>query len=283
VHFDSSSTHARVDKVAKSEALAKAARKSIVGMTHKAKAAHTGSSLSVVDILSVLYLRAFENNTLSSHSRDNVVVSKGHASAAVYSVLAHVGYFPVNWLDSFCLDGSRLGGHVNHYEVPGVDLSTGSLGHGLPFAAGKALASKLSGTGGAFFVVLSDGECGEGSVWESALFANQHKLGNLVVLIDRNRLQSLKSTEETLALDPLDKKWEAFGWEVCTVNGHDHEALWEVIEDLCSNPNGGPKLIVCETTKGFGVSFMENSVLWHYKSPSDSELKESLAEIESRF
>jgi transketolase len=267
----------------KSVKIAKASRKSIVSMTCKARASHTASSLSVIDMLSVIYTMASASQQENPLDNDLVVVSKGHASAATYSALAHSGYFPTQWLDDFCTDGSPLGGHVNHHGVPGVELSTGSLGHGLSFAAGRALGNKLSGSQQRVFVVLSDGECNEGSVWEAALFANHHHLNNLVVLIDRNRLQSLKSTEETLALDPLDLKWSSFGWDTYTVNGHSHSELWNVLEPSQNIHSSKPKLVVCETVKGFGVSFMENSVAWHYKSPSTSEVEQAHLEIERRF
>lgn len=267
----------------RSELVAKNCRKSIVSMTSKAGASHTASSLSVIDILSVLYVRSLSSGLGREEDRDVVVVSKGHASAATYAALAHTGYFPIDWLQSFCLDGSNLGGHVNHFGVPGVELSTGSLGHGLSFAAGRALGNKLLGTDQMVFVVMSDGECNEGSVWEAALFANHHALDNLIVLIDRNRLQSLKSTEDTLALDPLDKKWASFGWEARTIDGHSHPEIWRSIEALVTSGAGGPKVIICETTKGFGVSFMENSVAWHYLSPSALDVEMAHSEIERRF
>ena len=252
-------------------------------MTSNARASHTASSLSVIDILSVIYVRAFSSGLEGSRDPDVVVVSKGHASAATYAALAHTGYFPIDWLEKFCVDGSNLGGHVNHFGVPGVELSTGSLGHGLSFASGRALGNKLSGSDQLVFVVMSDGECDEGSVWEAALFANHHSLGNLIVLIDRNRLQSLQSTEDTLALDPLDEKWTAFGWEAFSIDGHDHSEIWKSVESAISSGSNRPKVIICETTKGYGVSFMENSVAWHYKSPSVPELEKALFEIERRF
>jgi len=267
----------------KSELVAKASRKSIVSMTHNAGASHTASSLSVIDILSVVYVRSLAIELGGAQDRDVVVVSKGHASAATYAALAHSGYFPIDWLQGFCVDGSNLGGHVNHHGVPGVELSTGSLGHGLSFSAGMALGNKLSGRDQIVFVVMSDGECNEGSVWEAALFANHHHLENLIVLIDRNRLQSLKSTEDTLALDPLDQKWASFGWEVKIIDGHNHTEIWKSIEDAVKRVSGAPKVLICETTKGYGVSFMENSVAWHYKSPSAIELEMAHEEIESRF
>lgn len=268
---------------AKSESVAKASRKSIVSMTHNAGASHTASSLSVIDILSVVYVRSLSIGLGGEEDRDVVVVSKGHASAATYAALAHSGYFPIDWLKSFCVDGSNLGGHVNHFGVPGVELSTGSLGHGLSYAAGRALGNKLAGRDQIVFVVMSDGECNEGSVWEAVLFANHHALENLIVLIDRNRLQSLKSTEDTLALDPLDKKWDSFGWETQTINGHSHPEIWSSIEAVVTSVSGAPKVIICETIKGYGVSFMENSVAWHYKSPSALEVEMSHLEIERRF
>jgi transketolase len=261
-----------------SESLAQKARVSTIRMTAEASAAHVGSSLSVIDILSVLYHETRIENVKRDNSKSLIFVSKGHAAAGTYAVMAHSGCFPLEWLDSYCKNDSPLIGHVNKRGVPGVNHSTGSLGHALPFAAGKALAAKIQGEQTRFFVVLSDGECDEGSNWEAALVASHLVLKNLTILIDRNRLQSLKSTEDTVALEPFADKWKAFGWSVDVVNGHDHGSIrTAVFGDYEIRTT--PKVVICETTKGHGVSFMENSVLWHYKPPSGEFLSLALEEL----
>ena len=264
--------------ISTSELLAQKSRVSTIKMTAQANAAHVGSSLSVIDILSVLYFDALVAERKSHNGESFIFVSKGHAAAGTYSVMAHSGCFPTEWLETYCKNDSPLIGHVNKHRVPGVNHSTGSLGHALPFAAGKALASKIEGKNSRFFVVLSDGECDEGSNWEAALVASHLGLTNLTILIDRNRLQSLKSTEETVALEPFADKWRAFGWSVEVVNGHDHDSIrTSVFRDYEGLTT--PKVVVCETTKGYGVSFMENSVMWHYKPPSGDFLSLALAEL----
>jgi transketolase len=247
-------------------------------MTHEAKASHVGSALSVVDILAVLYsdIAKIDSNQTGAADRDIVIVSKGHAAAALYSILAFRGFFPYEWLRRYCSDGAELSGHVTSAYIPGVELSTGSLGHGLPYAIGIQMSRKNSGVAGRSFVVMSDGECDEGTTWESALIANHHNLDSLVVIIDRNGIQSMGSTEETLALEPFDSKWKAFGWNVYTVNGHDH---LELIEKLKLPVNGKPTCIIANTIKGNGVDFMENQVLWHYRPPSDDDLDNALRQI----
>lgn len=251
--------------------LAKLSRISAVQMVSRAKAAHIGSSLSVIDILAVLYAGGAKVDPKSPNApeRDVVIMSKGHAASALYSVLANVGFFNVQLLERYCLDGSPLNGHVTSHGVPGVEFSTGSLGHGLPFGVGVALSSRA--TDRRVFVILSDGECDEGSNWEAALVAAHYSLRNLVVLIDRNGLQSLGSTEATIRLEPLASKWSSFGWNTVEVDGHDHASLRMAIDQTRTNQI--PSAIICRTTKGKGVPFMEDSVLWHYKSPSHEELR----------
>jgi transketolase len=248
-------------------ALAKISRISALKMVNAIKAAHIGSSLSVIDILSVIYCDVMRKN-------DVVIVSKGHAAAGTYAVLAHSGVLSTDQLENFGKNGSTLGGHVTHSQNAGVRLSTGSLGHGLPYGLGIALAQNRRGIGERTFVVISDGECDEGTTWESALIAQQFALKNLVVIIDRNRIQSLAGTEETLKLEPLADKWVAFNWNVVVVDGHNHKELVKAFEIT-----DGPLLIIANTTKGKGVSFMEDSVLWHYRSPSDEDLRVAIAEL----
>ncbi len=258
------------------EDLALSARREIITMTSAAKASHVGSALSVVDILSVLYAEAANINpeTKQAADRDIVILSKGHAASALYSVLSLQGFFPNEWLQRYCENDAPLGGHVTFKGVPGVELSTGSLGHGLPYGLGIAMARKMSGVSGRVFVVMSDGECDEGTTWESAMIANHHSLDNLIVIIDRNRLQSLTSTEETLKLEPFEDKWRAFGWETRVEDGHDHKALSKALMKSVH-----PICVIAETIKGKGVDFMENSVLWHYKSPTDDDVKIALSQL----
>jgi len=248
-------------------------------MCGHAKAAHIGSSLSVIDILAVLYSGAanINPNMVDYPDRDIVIVSKGHAAAATYAVLGHAGYFPLEWLDEYCSDGGSLGGHVTKGRVPGVELSTGSLGHGLPFATGIAIARSRQGKPGRIFVVMSDGECDEGSNWEAALLAGHHRLGNLTVLIDRNGVQSLADTEQTVRLEPLAEKWTAFGWSVHDVDGHNHAEIRAALKRAKNEAQ--PTVLICRTVKGKGVSFMEDQILWHYRPPSESELIAALSEL----
>lgn len=259
--------------------VARESRKSVVSMTHRAKAAHTGSSLSVVDILSCIYIK-FMNPRSSAKDRNHVFVSKGHAAAGTYAVMAHSGQFDTSLLDSYGQNGSALGGHVTKNQSTGVELSTGSLGHALPYAAGVALAHRTRNQNNKVLVVLSDGECDEGSNWEAALVAGHLKLSNLIVCIDRNYLQSMKSTEETIALEPLDKKWESFGWTVLNVDGHNHSELAQALDKASTNLSG-PSVLICRTVKGKGVSFMENEVVWHYRPPSEADVRRAHNEIDS--
>jgi transketolase len=264
--------------ISSTEDIALKARRSVLEMVHRANSSHVGSSLSVVDILSVLYggVANVSATNLHDRERDLVIVSKGHAAAATYAVLAEVGILPLEWLKTYSADGAVLGGHVTSHGVPGVELSTGSLGHGLPFALGVAIAASRAGSSRKSFVVMSDGECDEGTTWESAMLAAHHRLGNLVVIIDRNGIQSLGSTESTVQLEPFAEKWRAFRWDVYEVDGHDHEALRDALN---SPPTAAPRVIIASTVKGKGVSFMENTVLWHYRSPNDGEFAAAMEEL----
>lgn len=259
--------------------LAFRARREILKMTSAAGASHVGSALSVVDILATLYSGSanISKESAAELDRDIVILSKGHSAAALYAILSLTDFFPQEWLESYCKNGAQLGGHVTSKRVPGIELSTGSLGHGLPYGAGIALSRKRSSTLGRIFVILSDGECDEGTTWESALIANHHDLDNLLVVIDRNGIQSLASTEATLQLEPLAEKWKSFGWNVLVCNGHNFQELNEVFKKKAK----GPTCIIANTTKGNGVSFMENSVLWHYRSPGSEELSQALRELEN--
>ena len=252
-----------------------------VRMTSLGNSSHIGSVLSISDIISVLYggILNVRPNQPDWPDRDRFILSKGHAGAGVYATLAECGFMSIDILDMHCQDGSNLSGHVSHKGVAGVEFSTGSLGHGLGVATGMALAGKKSAVPWNVFCLLSDGECDEGSNWEAILFASHHKLDNLIATVDYNKIQSLKSTEETLGLEPFRAKWESFGWHVIEVDGHDHRQLKSVYAEAQSHTNN-PVCIIAHTTKGKGISFMENSVLWHYRSPQGEEFEKALKELE---
>ncbi|MEM8981978.1 MAG: transketolase [Pseudomonadota bacterium] len=261
--------------------LAHKIRTSVVRMTHLGKSSHVGSALSIADIVAVLYgavLRVDPGEPANS-DRDRFILSKGHAGAAVYAALAHTGFFPEKTLDQHYQDGSILSGHVSHKGVPGVELSTGSLGHGLGVAVGMAKALTMLGGEQRVFCLLSDGECDEGSNWEAALFAAHHTLKNLTAIIDYNKIQSLDTVSDTLGLEPFVDKWRAFGWNVEEADGHDCAALRAVLEPPSASGNA-PTCIICHTTKGKGVSFMENSVLWHYRTPQGEEYEAAMGELD---
>jgi len=248
-------------------------------MTHLGKSSHVAAGLSMADIVATLYARVLRVRPEEPEwpGRDRFILSKGHAGACVYAALAECGFFPTEWLRTHYQDGSLLSGHVSHKGIPGVELSTGSLGHGLGVGAGMALSAKLDSENWRVFVLLSDGECDEGSNWEAILFAAHHRLDNLVAIVDYNKIQSLKPVPETLGLEPFAEKWTSFGWNVCECDGHDVAALEKAL-----NPagNGRPTVVIAHTTKGKGISFMENSVLWHYRTPQGEEYEAAVAELE---
>jgi len=262
-----------------SEKLALRIRKHAVRMTHIGKSSHVASVLSIADIMAVLYGKVLRKNPADPRwlERDRFILSKGHAGAGVYAALAETGYFPTDWLEQHCLNGSRLCGHVSHVGIPGVELSTGSLGHGLSVATGMAYAAKLDGKTHRVFVLMSDGECDEGSNWEAALFAAHHRLSNLIAIVDYNKIQSLAPVEDTIRLEPFAEKWKAFGWSVRETNGHDHAGLFECLNSVPGKDV--PTCVIAHTVKGKGVSFMENSVLWHYRTPQGSEYEAAMKEL----
>lgn len=263
------------------KSLARRIRCQALRMVTQAKASHIGSALSIADIMAVLYGRTLRvSPTAPRHSeRDRFILSKGHACVAVYAALAETGFIDRALLDSYGADGSMLMAHISH-KVPGAEFSTGALGHGLPFGTGKALAAKRRGEAWRTVVLTSDGEWGEGSNWEAALFAAHHGLDNLLCIIDYNKLQSLRTVDETLRLEPLHSKFQAFGWAVRELDGHDHGALSHALE-AAPWEAGKPMMLIAHTTKGKGVSFMENQVEWHYRNPTPELLEAALAEIEA--
>ena len=259
--------------------LANEIRRHAITMIAKAKASHIGSSFSMADILSVLYtvILRITPETVAEKTRDRLILSKGHGCAALYATLAAKGFFPLEWLDGFYQNGGKLLGHAT-FGIPGIEFSTGSLGHGLPVSCGFALAGKHDGLDYRVFTILSDGECDEGSNWEAALFAAQHKLDNLVAIIDYNKLQALGFTHDVIDLEPLAEKWGAFGWAVREVDGHDHSALASFLSQV-PFATGKPSCLIAHTIKGKGVSFMENKLVWHSKAPDADELHRALTEL----
>jgi len=262
--------------------LAKRIRSHALIMTHSGRASHIGSILSIVEILAVLYGKTLRVDPANPNwpDRDRFILSKGHAAAGLYATLAEQGFFPKEWLDSHYQDGSRLCGHVSHLGLPGIDVSSGSLGHGLSIAAGMALVSKRDKLPWRVFALLSDGECDEGSTWEPILFAPHHKLDNLVAIVDYNKIQSLAPVSETLGLEPFSQKWQSFGWSVKEVDGHNLDQLSTTFNSIPFEPNK-PSCVIAHTIKGKGISFMESSVLWHYRPPDAAELKKALAELDN--
>jgi transketolase len=267
--------------IKQSEQLANNIRKHALNMTSLGGSSHIASIFSMADILAVLYgsILRYKPKEPKWKDRDRFILSKGHAGAGVYATLAECGFFPIEKLKTHYQDGSDLSGHVSHKGIPGVEFSTGSLGHGLPVASGIALSAKIDNKKHRTFVLLGDGECGEGSNWEAILFAAHHKLDNLVVIVDRNMLQSIYSTEDTLALEPFAEKWKAFGWNVVEIDGHNHEEILDACK-CDSKAINKPLCVIASTVKGKNVSFMENNILWHYRSAQGEEYKAALAELE---
>jgi transketolase len=252
-------------------------RKSIVHMCHYSKSSHVGTCLSMVDILYVLYYKIMHldpsNPTMAG--RDKFILSKGHGGAALYATLAERGYFPKSYLDRYYVDGGLLPGHLDMEAVPGVEVSAGSLGHGLSIGIGMAIANQLDEDKGHIYVLVGDGECNEGSIWEAVMLASTLKLQNLTVIIDYNQLQSFGRTNEVINQENMSERWSSFGWDAIDVDGHHLQA----IEDAFKLPHVGPRAIIAHTVKGKGVSYMENKLEWHYKSPNDEQLALALQEL----
>ena len=257
-------------------------RKSIVRMIGRAKASHIGGALSAADILAALYFRvlSIDPKNPKGEERDIFILSKGHCCSALYAALGERGFFPKEDLGNFCRDGSTMWGHVSRDCVPGAEATTGSLGHGLSIGLGMALAAKLKGMKKKVVVMLSDGECDEGAVWEAALCASQFRLDNLIAIVDYNKIQSLGSVEEVMNLDPLADKWASFGWSVQEIDGHDMENIVEAMEGLPFK-KGAPSVVIAHTIKGRGISFMENKLEWHYKSPTPEQVESAILEIDA--
>jgi transketolase len=263
-----------------SQALARSIRQRTLRMTSAAGSSHIGSMFSIADIVAVLFGKVLRLNPSDPtwSKRDRFILSKGHAGAAVYAALAELGFFDARLLETYCRDGSIYCGHISHYGIPGVEMSTGSLGHGLSVACGLAYSGRLAGRQSRYYVLMSDGECDEGSNWEAILFAGHQKLSRLGAIVDFNKIQSLSSVEETLGLEPLVDKLRSFRWAVEEVDGHDHAALAPALSR--DDPDGRPRCVIAHTVKGKGVSFMENTVLWHYRAARGEEFDRAWAELE---
>lgn len=263
---------------------ANAMRKDIIEMIHEAGSGHPGGSLSCTDILAALYfgdVMTYDPAHPTSDARDRFILAKGHAAPALYAALAEAGFFPKDELKTLRKLGSRLQGHPDSKLLPGVEVSTGSLGQGLSVAAGLAAGLRLKGGDQKVYTVLGDGECEEGQVWEAANFAAAEALGNLVAIVDSNGLQIDGCLCDVCSAGELDEKFAAFGWEVHHVDGHDIDVLIALFASLPCNSTGKPQAIIAKTVKGKGVSFMENQVGWHGKAPDAQQTKQALAELES--
>ncbi|WP_420146404.1 transketolase [Sphingobium sp.] len=259
-------------------------RRRLLKMIVDAGQGHPGGDLSATDIIASLYfdILRFDPAQPTAPGRDRFVMSKGHCTGALYTALAAAGYFPESELDSYLKPESRLNGHPNRTYLPGVETNTGPLGHGLPVAVGIAVAAQIDGADYRVFALTGDGELQEGSMWEAAMFAGHRGLGQLTVIVDRNRLQQGAPTEDTNALEPLADKWRAFGWDVAGVDGHDHAALISTFDAAC-RPRSKPLCIIANTQKGHGVSFMENQAGWHHGVPNADQYAQALAELEAEM
>jgi transketolase len=256
-----------------------ALRRIILEQSKRAAVGHIGSALSVADLVAALYDRVLELRTPGDPERDRFVLSKGHAVLAVYAALAIRGIIPREQLNTYCADGSLLGVHPEHM-LPGIDFSTGSLGHGLAFGVGATLAARLQKSPRRTFVLVSDAECNEGSVWEAIMVASHHALAGLIVLVDANGQQALGYTDDVLRLSPLEDRWRAFGWDAHVVDGHDVDAIAGTIAALDTR-QGPPHVLIARTTFGKGVSYMERQIKWHYSPMSDDEFRQAISEVEA--
>lgn len=255
-------------------------RGKLIELSHNTGTPHLGSSLSCVDILVAAYWQALriDPERHSDPERDRFILSKGHAATTLYATLAYRGFFPLALLDTYTKNGGCLAEHPGPGCVPGVEAATGSLGHGLPIGLGMALSARLQKRSYRVFVVMSDGECNEGSVWEAALLAPANKLDNLAVVIDYNKWQATGRSNTITSLQPLKEKWQAFGWSVCEVDGHDLATLSSTLTNV-PDGTGRPVAVIAHTIKGKGVSFMEDDNNWHYRSPNQEELQKAWVEL----
>lgn len=261
--------------------IAKDLRGIVIRMACRANGAHIAPAFSAMEILTALYFGGvlkYDAGNPGLPLRDRFIMSKGHASAALYAVLACAGFFDEKLLDTFCQPGSVLGGHPKMHEIPGVEATTGALGHGLLFAAGIALAGKIDKKDYSVYALLGDGECQEGSIWEAALFASHQKLGRLTAIVDYNKLQAMDRLENIIGMEPFADKWRVFGWDVEEVDGHDIAALISVLNKT-KDFDAPPRLVLAHTIKGKGLSFMENQPIWHFRMPNEDEMKIVIEEL----
>jgi transketolase len=256
-------------------------RKTCLQLVYKANASHIGGAFSIADILSVLYTDVLNYDVKDPNwsERDRLFYSKGHACTAMYAVLKEVGFYTEGELNTFSENGSYFTSHINH-KIPGIELSTGSLGHALSVACGVALAGKRKKANWRTYTIVSDGELNEGSNWEAILFAPHHQLNNMTLIVDYNKIQSLGTIKEVLDLDPLSEKFKAFGWDTLEIDGHNHAEILSALDKENSHTTK-PKVIIAHTIKGKGVDFMENQLAWHYKSPNKEQLESGLHQIEN--
>lgn len=267
-------------EIAELEKKANYIRNQVLDMCVRAGTGHVTSSFSCTEILVALYygrILRYDASNPKLEDRDRFILSKGHASPLLYAILADLGFFPESEIWKFCQLDGRFGVHLQN-DVPGVEITAGSLGHGLGIAAGIALAAKMDKELYTTFTLLGDGECYEGSVWEAAMFAGHHELNNLIAIVDRNWLCVTDFTEDCVRLNPLDKKWESCGWTVITINGHSFEDIFSALDGFRSRRLNKPLIIIANTIKGKGVSFMENQPLWHGIAPMGKEAE--MAKIE---
>lgn len=259
-------------------------RRRLLRMIVDAGQGHPGGDLSSADIIAALYfdILRIDESSPTAPDRDRFVMSKGHCTGALYTALAGAGFFPEEELETYLKPESRLNGHPNRTYLPGVETNTGPLGHGLPVAVGIAVAGQIDKADYRVFALTGDGELQEGSMWEAAMFAGHRGLGNLTVIVDRNRLQQGAGTEDTNGLEPLADKWRAFGWEVVGIDGHDHAALLETF-DRAAAPRTKPLVIIADTHKGQGVSFMRDQAGWHHGVPNPEQYAQAIAELEAEM
>ena len=262
-----------------SKLFAKKLLEDVVRMTSEAKTSHVGGCLSCLDVVSVLFTKILniDKKNPKSKKRDRFILSKGHTAAIIYSALANKGFFPRKWLSTFIENGTKLPGHIDH-KVPGVEFSTGSLGHGLSVGLGMAIAMRDKNIKSNVYVLVSDGEMNTGSTWESIMFAAHHKVSNLICIVDKNKIQSFGKTKDIINLDPLHKKWEAYGWNTYNIDGHNHSEIEKAFINSKKNFKK-PSVIICNTIKGKGIKDFEGRLISHYRPPSEEQLNDILERI----
>lgn len=265
---------AEPSRVERLSQLSREIRQDVFRTIYQGGGGHIPASLSIVEIVAVLYdhILRIDPQHPQDPRRDRFILSKGHAAVALYVVLSHKGFFDRKHLSTFGRRGTMLGGHPDRHKIPGVEATTGALGHGFPFGVGMALAGKLDSLDYRVFTLLGDGECQEGSIWEAALFAPQHQLDNLIAIVDYNKLQAMDHLDKIVSMKHMAEKWRSFGWETMEVDGHDIPQLMAVLGTIPAAA-GKPTCVIAHTVKGKGIRFMENEPLWHYRMPNADELK----------